>query len=768
MSRRRSYGFIYLIIAIVTILVVGGIAFLFYRKLTVKKTMIANEEGLTVNYAKNDGLILSWNEAENAGGYRMEVYDPDNDSAPIVEKSSRKAKCLLDPEDLAKIPMDKQVDIRITTGTGRKKDEESIVTDYLCCLSMPRIEDLEGIIDIDTQSIEVRWKGWDCDIYTIYLRDPDDNRKKVREIEAETDGTTLTDKEYLITIPYGHWGDFEIPKDDREYVVEMEAHRGGFRVMLPGDLQPVGSITRVNLITKKITLQYERLDNNIYRINWNDTGSPGYCVEMKESKKKGYKELTRIGGDEKLVYEIAEHLNSGTEYTFRVRGLSEEEIAAASGEGGEAKTGSKPTRGAKKEEVDDKNAGILTVKTEEGTQYANIWPMKALEIYSDTSKKDKIGTVEAQKCLCVLDQDKEAHLFRVRSGDIEGYINSDYCMINLPDYLGDYCEYDIPNSYASIYMVNDYYIPGVTAQIIPGYENVLLNDNTFLVPLLYPVAEKLTVAAKSVREEGMKILINDSFRPHCATRYIYDTTSKIVNIKLPYVKYWAYRTPFDIYLQNDRKVIENVSSVYPDGYEGPAHDAPKGVSTSSEEDLDKLELDQIWAEQETLQGLDMEDMELVNDNTPRNTYQWEMTNGTYKLGAFLAAVASRHNLGVAMDMTIVSEDDVSEPLEMQTNMHNLSWNSAQKFNNDNANTLKRHLEAAGFAMISSEWWHFQDNELTTKLAPPVLENGISVEGWKYDGRGWKYRDEKGDYTVSGTLEIDGREYAFDADGYTER
>ena len=765
-SQKKKYGFIYLIIALATILVVAGISVMFVRKLSGSKTTATGAEGLTIDRARDDGLILSWSGSEQRHGYLVEIRDPEADdpeARPLLEKTCHKAKCLLDREELSLIPEDRNVDIRITAGRGRnrKGDESAAVTDYLCCLGMPRIEDCSGMIDIDTQSIGITWKGWDCDTYTIYLRDPLDHREIIKEVgEAAVAGAELTDKTFTLTIPYGHWGDFEIPKDDGEYIIEMEAGRHSNRISFPGDSIPVGSITRVNLITKKITLQYERLDNNVFRVNWNDTGSPAYCVEMKEAKKRGYRELARIAGDEKLVYEITEPLNPGTEYTFRVRSLPDGE--------GQSTAAASPTRGAKKVEVEDKNAGTLTVKMEESTRYASIWPVKALDVYADPSKNEKIGTVPPQKCLCVLDEDKESHLFRVRIGENEGYINSDYCMINLPDYLGDYCEYDIPNSYASIYMVNDYYIPGVTAQCLPGYEHVLLSDDTFLVPLLYPVAIKLSVAAKSALEDGYKIEINDSFRPHCTTRYIFDTTSKVLNLKLPFVKYWAYRTPFDIYLQNDRKVVENASSLYPEGYAGPSHDAAWNKTEIQDDDLNDLQLDQIWAEQETLQGLDVDDMKLVNDNTPRNTYLWEMTNGTYKLGSFLAAVASRHNLGVAMDLTMVHADDVNEPLEMQTNMHNLSWYSAQKQNNANAEILKAHLTAAGFATISSEWWHFQDNELTTKLSPPILETGISIEGWKYDGRGWRYRDESGDYVSSTTMEIDGSDYRFDDDGYTER
>mgnify|MGYP003304418221 CR=1 FL=1 len=109
------------------------------------------------------------------------------------------------------------------------------------------------------------------------------------------------------------------------------------------------------------------------------------------------------------------------------------------------------------------------------------------------------------------------------------------------------------------------------------------------------------------------------------------------------------------------------------------------------------------------------------------TYKMLMTDmGRYTLDYFLAASKSRHNQGIAMDLTIVDLWS-GEELEMQTSMHDLSWYSELRRNNANANTLARIMEEVGFAGIVSEWWHFQDDVARDNFNMVTfrLENGCA-------------------------------------------
>jgi hypothetical protein len=69
-------------------------------------------------------------------------------------------------------------------------------------------------------------------------------------------------------------------------------------------------------------------------------------------------------------------------------------------------------------------------------------------------------------------------------------------------------------------------------------------------------------------------------------------------------------------------------------------------------------------------------------------------------------------------------------------------------------------------MITSEWWHFQDNDTKNQLQPSSVTNGVCVEGWKKDARGWRYRMADGTFIENTTESINGVSYEFDTDGYT--
>ena len=160
-------------------------------------------------------------------------------------------------------------------------------------------------------------------------------------------------------------------------------------------------------------------------------------------------------------------------------------------------------------------------------------------------------------------------------------------------------------------------------------------------------------------------------------------------------------------------------------------------------------------------------MENIILEEPGPTYREVMTNGTFKLSAFLAAVTSAHNRGIALDLTLV-ERNADEELPMQTQMHDLSWNAILALNNDNAKLLSEYMLGVGFRGLSSEWWHFQDDETREKLQlNSYLAKGVAVTGWKKDDSGWKYRQEDGSFLRSTTATVEGETVTFDEDGYAQ-
>ena len=250
-------------------------------------------------------------------------------------------------------------------------------------------------------------------------------------------------------------------------------------------------------------------------------------------------------------------------------------------------------------------------------------------------------------------------------------------------------------------MAHEYELPSVTGEVIVGYERVRTGEEEYLVPLLYPAALKLEKAAFAAIEQGYKLKIYDSFRPREATTALFKQAVRLAEEPVPERTY-------------------------------------TGVSL---DDLPEM------AEGKTL------------------TYEMLMTDrGRYSLDYFLAASASRHNQGVAMDLTLV-DLRTGDELQMQTSMHDLSWYSELARNNGSADILARIMEGAGFAGIVSEWWHFQDDEAEEKLSPGYLWSGVTPEGWVADDFGWRYRGASGAFLTDCREYIHGVEYVFDGNGY---
>lgn len=354
-------------------------------------------------------------------------------------------------------------------------------------------------------------------------------------------------------------------------------------------------------------------------------------------------------------------------------------------------------------EISNRQPDLLTTGEEPSPLYATIWPIKDLDVYEDVSGQRVIGKVPACTMYCVLEENAEKNLFRIRlTKDSYGYISSKYCLINLPEYIGNLCAYNITNSFCSAYTIHEYEIPGITGTVIPGYESICLADGSYLVPFLYPSAQKLIVAANKALEQGYRIKIYDSYRPQIATQYIYDTAMAIVYQALPATTC----TGREVSLPNPP----------------------------------------------------------VNKGRDYLMYIDLITMNGWDLGSFLAPGSSRHNMGVALDMTLESLE-TGEEIPAQTVMHDLSAFSTTRSNNEIANTILSIMQSAKMSTIISEWWHFQDNNAMNGLGLPYCKEGVSAKGWIADEKGERYRLTNGAIVKNGMISTDEGIFTLDSDGY---
>ena len=613
---------------------------------------------LTLNTLEDGYLELSWPEGEKAQFYYIQVLRGEEEIYSILAETDR--SCVLPPLG------DQEYTIRVQSGRrydmlGRKDlvrfgDEALSVT---------------GVFTPPTAG-SVTWEANPTrkilDVFVSVAENETCRLEVIPEGEEPPAARELTAGQTTYT--YGAGGELPLLSYGKEYRIRSAVCRTTKNLIFQGPMIDGPTLDREDLLGTKLAVACQDLGNNRYLLTWNETKGERYQVRMRMEGEEEWRTVAEIPRGEERQY-ITGYLPQNTNYEFEVlalggKTLPDSEYAAEPG-----------------------YAAALTGYSPVGS---TIWPVQDLKVYDTPGRHQVIGTAPQATAYCVLD--REEGMFQIRFGDGYGYIDCNYCMINLAEFLGDLCQYDIVNSYQSLYMVHEYAIPEVTDTVVAGYEHVQLADGSFLVPLLYPTAQKLEQAAQLAKREGYIIRIYDAYRPRMATVSIFDLTELV-------------------------------------------YDAPLPEQTNTGETVEVV---------------------------PGTTYQQLMTDGRYDLANFLAAGGSTHNLGIAMDLTLV-DLETGEELKMQTRMHDLSWYSEVQQNNQNAGLLAIIMDAAGFGGLRSEWWHFQDNDARENLGlTNFMEPGVTCRCWMFDGESWRYRQEDGTYITDQTATIDGKDYTFDAEG----
>ena len=567
-------------------------------------------------------------------------------------------------------------------------------------------------------------------------------------------------------LTFGEGADLELPSYDAPLQLTLRAVSQGEGYILYGPYAAPVSITRESLLGSALSLELQEVNSRTYVLRWNETQGDCYEVQEWSDAVKAWKTLARIEADDPLRYETG-LLRSGSDHRYRVVVL---------GGAGLAEPAQVSLR-----------AGVSTL-------YATVWPVTDLTLYEDAALTKYLDTVPAGSSMCVVGEG--TNFFQVRYRNQYGYVDSRFCMINLPEYVGDYCTYDITNSYSSILTVHDNPLQYITGQVIPGFENVNTPEDGYLAPLLYPSAQKLLAAAQAAEEDGYRLRVYEAFRPNVATRYLYDAAQAQLDYPLPEqddAGNYIFYVPSE---EDPDAESETGSDTPPEPEAEPAEPAPAAADTTPPAAAPPAPAEEPAApgyqpeegeppvpvlpeEDQTLSVSSAADNAAESGDVPQEeepatakivfrgpTYRQIMTNERFGIGSFLDAAASAHNRGAALDLTIEKLDGT--PLDMQTSMHDLSWHSAADLNNDNARLLASYMTMPGVGMtgLDSEWWHFQDDATCSALnLSAYLDNGVTAEGWKNDGFGWRYRYADGRYAKGGAIRIDGQSYTIDARGY---
>lgn len=667
-----------------------------------------------MHYMEGGFSRFTWTEGSTADGYLLKFLVTGPDGSPrliyteLVEDNVYYLPDLPLPDDLY-IEIYSYEYYRFPYQDVRRRRYSENCLRISGTFGMPHISGLVWTADPDADTVNVRFEMDYGTTARMYFLEEDGSLTPVADLDRGN-----------ITLSFGEGKDYSVPSfgEERTYVFDAVSREPGF--VYYGLICDQFSVVREDFLGTTLYLDCRDEGHNAFTLTWNETKGDRYEVQLYDEASGIWNTVHTVPRDGDRTYYTG-HLDRYSTFRYRVvamggQTLPDSEYAAVPAE--------------------------VQVETGASLIYSTVWNITDLDVYLSPDKAQSVGMLPQGTACCILDE--EDGFFRIRFRDGYGYIDSRYCMINLPEFIGDLCLYDITNSYDSLYKVHEFGIPEVTGKVVTGYERVELAEEEYLVPLLYPTALKLEKAAFAAMEEGFKIRIYDSYRPRKATLELYNTARGLLDDPVPDEIYADYQTRQELiwygkedsllwynFLQEDLKIPQELI------------DAAK---TEAEEPLKDGE------------GKTLEDY--------RPTYEELMTDeGRYSLDYFLAYGGSRHNQGVAMDMTLVNMDYGNE-MEMQSAMHDLSWYSEVNRNNTAAKILRRIMVDHGFTGLTSEWWHFQDDKIRQELELPYMQNGVSPECWMADDNGWRYRKADGTWYTGCTVEIDGVSYVFDDLGYT--
>ena len=728
---------------------------------------LSMEEGEVRVYSGADGNIsLSWPETKGAE-YRLSVRSEDgswSEEEPLSEPYAELGTA------------GKSFEVRIQAvdpATGKRSHKRSITIEA-AALEAPELTAFVG-----KGEASLSWTGGGGSFYEVSSLDS-------RTALAELEGTSLK-------LQFAPEGDLELPSDEQPLRVAVRAGVPGKGYVFYGPPSQAFVIRREALLNDAVELTCQETQPRMYTLSWQEGRGTHY--EVQEWRDGEWQLLERFTPPGANQYETG-RLASGSHHRLRVVSF-------------------------------DANGSVLASEETEfyaavHPLYATIWPILDLNLCKDPNGKT-LKKISAGTSLCVLEE--KDGWFQVRHGNDYGYVDSRYCMINLAEYLGDYCAYDITNSYSSIFKVHNSPIAKITRQVIPGYEHIQTAEG-FLVPYLYPCAQKLLSAAKAALEDGYRLRIYEAYRPNQTTRYLYDTTAA----QLYYaalVEKGGYcvdpqlncRVDLATGLYTDPDTGKQVlrSDLIPepkpepepepeppaappeDGQtaEPPAPQTPEEEPTETPEEpatdvqapedpsagvqapenpppvQDAPDTTQTAAPEALTarlllyaNGNQAKPQALTQSLPAYDTYFKLMTdNGRFGLGSFLARVTSAHNRGIALDLTLETLAD-GKALAMQSEMHDLSWYSAVYRNNDNAKRLEKYMTGVGMRGLSSEWWHFQDDATREAIKlNTYLSKGVDASGWTRDDQGWRWRNESGVPQKNTSITVDGVRWTLDSNGY---
>lgn len=270
---------------------------------------------------------------------------------------------------------------------------------------------------------------------------------------------------------------------------------------------------------------------------------------------------------------------------------------------------------------------------------------------------------------------EEGDWWFIHNDTSEGWVQSKYCFINLPDVIPSII-YDNTNTYSSKFVSSGKTIPGITGQALYKGKtfNNRLEKEEFIVPVLYSMSNKISLAQKKALAEGNSLIIYEGYRPYSVQKAIVEALTTLANIDFEVmagINTYPWSTGWFI--------ARNISN----------HQMGYAIDVS----LAKVNLKKEITIGD-YKGTEITDYTEYTMPTP--IHELSMTSATFTAPVPSASPTAWKDAVLADTM------------------------------NDSAIKLQAYLTNAGLTPLASEWWHFNDLEAMNETKQNPSDGSYTV------------------------------------------
>lgn len=281
-----------------------------------------------------------------------------------------------------------------------------------------------------------------------------------------------------------------------------------------------------------------------------------------------------------------------------------------------------------------------------------------------SSNATAITRIELNKPFQILGKSNDGNWWKVKYNGKYGYVDNNYCLINLPDYIPSINYYMVEaiknNSVSSGVKLSIY---GKKLYTAGKVYNPRLEKNEFIVPVTYGFAKKILKAQTLALKDGYSLKIYDAYRPTSVAKQMRDSLTSLYN--------------------NNATVRRNINYSYENG--------------------NTYEWGQGWFIAQNLSAHSLASAIDVSLTKKGETKSLKMPSRINEL----STKSIKYKYGVIGQTTV------------RNDLYSSNMTPAAK-------KLDTYMMNSGLTSLASEWWHFQDNISYSRMKNYV-PNGLDFQ-----------------------------------------